>query len=100
MGQKTNPIGIRIGINKTWDSTWFDEKNYASKLHEDILIREFLNKKLFFLKILDDFFMSEKKLTSPLVLIIILQLGIGLKGLSLPLIFKSHATFSGADIKI
>ena len=44
MGQKTNPIGIRIGINKTWDSTWFDEKNYASKLHEDILIREFLNK--------------------------------------------------------
>ena len=46
MGQKTNPIGIRIGINKTWDSTWFDEKNYASKLHEDILIREFLNKKL------------------------------------------------------
>ena len=56
-------------------------------------------KKFFFLKILDDFFMSEKKLTFPLVLIIILQLGIGLKGLSLPLIFKSHATFSGADIK-
>ena len=46
MGQKTNPIGIRLGINKTWDSVWFDEKNYASKLHEDILIREFLNKKL------------------------------------------------------
>jgi len=46
MGQKTNPIGIRLGINKTWNSIWFDEKNYASKLHEDILIREFLNKKL------------------------------------------------------
>jgi len=46
MGQKTNPIGIRLGINKTWNSVWFDEKNYASKLHEDILIREFLNKKL------------------------------------------------------
>ena len=46
MGQKTNPIGIRLGINKTWSSVWFDEKNYASKLHEDILIREFLNKKL------------------------------------------------------
>ena len=42
--------------------------------------------------------MSEKKLTFPLVLIIILQLGIGLKGLSLPLMFKSQATFSGADI--
>ena len=46
MGQKTNPIGIRLGINKTWDSVWFDEKNYASKLHEDLLIREFLSKKL------------------------------------------------------
>ena len=45
------------------------------------------------------FLMSEKKLTSPLVLIITLQLGIGLKGLSLPLMFKSQATFSGADIK-
>ena len=51
-------------------------------------------------KILDEFFMSEKKLTSPFVLSIILQLGIGLKGLSLPLMFNSQATFSGADIKI
>ena len=46
MGQKTNPIGIRLGINKTWDSVWFDEKHYADKLHEDILIRKFLHKKL------------------------------------------------------
>ena len=47
MGQKTNPIGIRLGINKTWDSVWFDEKNYATKLHEDIIIRKFLVKKLY-----------------------------------------------------
>ena len=46
MGQKVNPIGIRLGINKTWESTWFDEKNYADKLHEDILIRKFLYNKL------------------------------------------------------
>ena len=46
MGQKTNPVGIRLGINKTWDSVWFDEKNYANKLHEDIIIRKFLVKKL------------------------------------------------------
>ena len=46
MGQKVNPIGIRIGINKSWESTWFDEKNYADKLHEDILIRKFLFNKL------------------------------------------------------
>ena len=46
MGQKTNPIGIRLGINKTWESVWFDEKNYANKLHEDIIIRKFVMKKL------------------------------------------------------
>tara|TARA_B100001146_G_C16108884_1_gene402699 strand:+ start:100 stop:723 length:624 start_codon:yes stop_codon:yes gene_type:complete len=46
MGQKTNPIGIRLGINRSWDSVWFDEKNYANKLHEDIIIRKFLVKKL------------------------------------------------------
>jgi len=46
MGQKVNPIGIRIGINKDWESTWFDEKDYASKLHEDIVIRNFLFNKL------------------------------------------------------
>ena len=32
MGQKTNPIGLRLGINRIWDSIWFDEKNYAEKL--------------------------------------------------------------------
>ena len=46
MGQKVNPIGIRIGINKTWNSVWFDEKDYAEKLHEDIIIRKFLSSKL------------------------------------------------------
>ena len=42
MGQKTNPIGLRLGINKTWDSIWFDEKNFAEKLHEDILLRKYI----------------------------------------------------------
>ena len=46
MGQKVNPIGLRIGVNKDWDSTWFDEKNYANKLHEDIIIRNYINNKL------------------------------------------------------
>ena len=46
MGQKTNPIGLRLGINKTWDSIWYDEKNFAEKLHEDIIIRNYINKKL------------------------------------------------------
>jgi small subunit ribosomal protein S3 len=46
MGQKVNPIGLRLGINRTWDSRWFADGNYAELLHEDIRIREFLRKKL------------------------------------------------------
>ena len=46
MGQKVNPIGFRLGIVKTWNSQWFDEKNFSDKLHEDVLIRKYLNKRL------------------------------------------------------
>ena len=35
MGQKVNPIGMRFGINRTWDSRWFASKEYANLLHED-----------------------------------------------------------------
>jgi len=42
MGQKVNPIGLRLGINRTWDSRWYAEKNYAELLHADLEIREFL----------------------------------------------------------
>jgi len=42
LGQKSNPIGLRLGINKSWDSVWFDEKNFASRVNEDILIRHYL----------------------------------------------------------
>lgn len=46
MGHKINPIGFRLGINKTWDSRWFADDNYADLLHEDIKIRKFLSDKL------------------------------------------------------
>ena len=47
MGQKVNPIGLRVGINRTWDSRWFAGKaEYGSLLHEDIKIREELMKQL------------------------------------------------------
>jgi len=43
MGQKVNPIGLRLGINRTWDSRWYaNDKNYAGLLHEDIKLRAFL----------------------------------------------------------
>ena len=46
MGQKVNPIGLRLGINRTWDSRWYADGNYAELLHEDLKIRKFLFKKL------------------------------------------------------
>jgi len=42
LGQKVNPISLRLGINRGWDSVWFDEKNFASRVNEDILIRHYL----------------------------------------------------------
>ncbi|MBL6958913.1 MAG: 30S ribosomal protein S3 [Rhodospirillales bacterium] len=46
MGQKVNPISLRLGINRTWDSRWYADDNYAVLLHEDLKLREFLHKKL------------------------------------------------------
>ncbi len=47
MGQKINPIGFRLGVNRTWDSRWFAGKNeYGHLLHEDFRIREYLLKEL------------------------------------------------------
>ncbi|NKB20807.1 MAG: 30S ribosomal protein S3 [Alphaproteobacteria bacterium] len=42
MGQKVNPIGLRLGINRTWDSRWYAEDQYGDMLHEDIKLREYL----------------------------------------------------------
>ena len=45
MGQKVNPKGIRLGITRTWDSIWFEDKKlYAQNLHEDILINKYIEK--------------------------------------------------------
>lgn len=46
MGQKVNPIGFRLGINKTWSSKWFAKKNYGDFVLEDFEIRKFLKKRL------------------------------------------------------
>ncbi len=47
MGQKTHPIGNRLGITKTWDSRWYLKKGYADQLLEDIAIRKEIKKRLF-----------------------------------------------------
>jgi small subunit ribosomal protein S3 len=46
MGQKINPIGLRLGINRTWDSRWFATDEYAKLLHEDLRLRKYLSDRL------------------------------------------------------
>ena len=47
MGQKTHPIGFRLGSTRTWSSRWFATKNYAALLHEDVKIRRFIKDQLY-----------------------------------------------------
>ena len=44
MGQKVNPNGLRLGVNKSWQSNWYADKDYAVKLNNDIKIRELLQR--------------------------------------------------------
>ena len=47
MGQKTHPIGLRLGITRTWNSRWFaSDRNFADLVHEDILIKRYVNRRL------------------------------------------------------
>jgi len=45
VGQKVNPIGLRLGINKTWDSRWYSQRDFARYLNEDLNVRKFVSKK-------------------------------------------------------
>lgn len=47
MGQKTHPIGFRLGVIRSWNSKWYEEKRYAEWLHEDLKLRRFIKKKLY-----------------------------------------------------
>ena len=46
MGQKTNPIGFRLGITRTWESRWFARNNFAELLHEDLKVRKYITTRL------------------------------------------------------
>lgn len=46
MGHKVNPIGLRLGINRTWDSRWYAGRDYARLLHDDLKLRETLKERL------------------------------------------------------
>ena len=46
MGQKTNPIGLRLGVIRSWNSKWFAQKSFAQLLEEDLKIRRYIGKRL------------------------------------------------------
>jgi len=46
VGQKVNPVGLRVGIIRDWESKWFAGKDYADLLHEDLKVREYITKRL------------------------------------------------------
>jgi len=47
VGQKVHPIGFRLGITKTWSSTWFSDRDYAELLHEDLQLRNYIKRRLY-----------------------------------------------------
>ncbi len=46
MGQKTHPVGFRLGITKTWDANWYADKEFAGKLQEDLMVRNYVRNRL------------------------------------------------------
>lgn len=46
MGQKTHPVGLRLGIIRDWESNWYDERDFANKLGEDLMLRRYIRKRL------------------------------------------------------
>ena len=46
MGQKVNPVGLRIGVIRDWESKWYADKDFANLLHEDLKVREYITKRL------------------------------------------------------
>jgi small subunit ribosomal protein S3 len=46
MGQKVNPIGLRLKINRTWDSTWYSDRNFSKFLHQDLKIKEYIKSRV------------------------------------------------------
>ena len=100
MGQKVNPIGLRIGINKNWKSRWFADKNYAKFLHEDLKIRNYLKKQFYHAGIAD--LIIERSPEKAKVIIYTARPGsiIGKKGAELENLKKNLQRFTQSEIFI
>jgi len=100
LGQKVNPIGFRIGIYKDWNSKWYEEKDYAKFLHQDIKIRKFIKEKLKHAGVSK--INIERTASNTRVIIHTAKPGIviGKKGSEIDVLKKDIVKFAGKDINI
>jgi small subunit ribosomal protein S3 len=100
MGQKVNPIGLRLGIIRDWDSRWFETKNYAKFLIEDIQIRNFIKKH--YAKAGIARVIIERPAKKPVVNIHSARPGvlIGKKGADIDVLKKKLSTLVGSDVSL
>lgn len=101
MGQKVNPVGLRLGVNRTWDSRWYaDKKTYGTLLHEDFKIRKYLMKELAQAAISK--IVIERPAKKARVTIYSARPGliIGKKGAGIEQIRKNVAALCGSDVAV
>jgi small subunit ribosomal protein S3 len=100
MGHKVNPIGFRLGINRTWDSRWFADGDYARLLHEDLKLRETLRTRLKGAGV--SRVVIERPAKKPRVTIHAARPGvvIGKKGADIENLRKDMAKLAGAEVSL
>lgn len=100
MGHKVNPIGLRLGINRTWDSRWFAGQDYARLLHDDLKLRETLKERLKSAGISK--VVVERPAKKPRVTIHAARPGvvIGKKGADIDQLRKELSTKTGAEVSL
>ena len=100
MGQKVNPIGLRLGINRTWDSRWFATGDYSKMLHEDLKLRRTLRERLKGAGV--SRVVIERPAKKPRVTIHAARPGvvIGKKGADIEVLRKDLAKLAGAEVAL
>jgi small subunit ribosomal protein S3 len=100
LGQKTHPVGLRLGINRTWKSKWFAKKNYSEFLREDLRIRKYVETKLSRAGISS--VVIERKADQVVVNVHTARPGIviGRKGIEVERLNKELEHLTGRDIRI
>jgi small subunit ribosomal protein S3 len=100
MGQKVHPVGLRLGINRTWDSRWYAGKDYAKMLHQDVEMRAHLMKKLKAASI--SRIIIERAAKKMIITVYAARPGviIGKKGTEIEQLRKELAGKTGADVSL